>query len=276
MAKSQQRRSKNGTGAGMGVDASGGPVVDPTSNVLDLVDAAVKRTDDIMDLHGRVSHEQFRRLEEALGYQDRIAVLRAEFAKEIGTMESKRIDSIRSVDVANAAATAAQLLSAVTTLATTAQATAETLRNQVAATAAAVASQTERVVNPIIERIALLEKSSYTGQGRSTMQDPAFSELVAEMRKMSSNSDERRGRSSVADPAQTQALLDMKQLLLAQAASGGQRQGVDDSKKFITWILATALAILAAYTFTQSSRPQTAPVYVSPPATTNVPPQVPR
>jgi hypothetical protein len=156
-------------GRGPAVDAAGVPVIDPSKNVLDLVEAAIKRLDDMGELRARVADGEIRRMED-------LAELRAEHYKEIRHLESDRLDKIRSVDVANAAATAAQLLSAVTTLATTQQATAETLRNQVAATASAVASQTERVINPIIERLSLLERATAqtSGKGEGLSQGAAI------------------------------------------------------------------------------------------------------
>jgi hypothetical protein len=159
-------------------------VLDPTENVKALTEAANLRQDDLRDLYMKLVEEKVGRVNDSILTSDKISSLRSDHYKEIRHMESDRVDKIRSVDVANAAATATQLLSAVTTLATTAQATAETLRNQVAATAAAVASQTERVVNPILERVALLEKSSYTGAGKQAYQDPMMMELVAKMNSL--------------------------------------------------------------------------------------------
>lgn len=182
---------------GVPVDAYGGPTVDPTRNVLGHVAAAVLRIDDMAELRAQLVDEKIYRMEREWVHQDKFAILRAEHSKEIRHMESERVNSIRSVDVQNAAATAAQLLSAVTTLATTAQATAETLRNQVAATAAAVASQTERVMNPVVERIALLEKAQYTGAGKAGVADPLYDRLttaVEALSKMQSvGAGERRG-----------------------------------------------------------------------------------
>jgi hypothetical protein len=152
---------------GIGVDAHGNEVIDPTANVLSLVDAAVTRIDDMADLRAKLSDEQVKRLEAEGRHLEEIAKLRAEYSKDTRHLEADRLDKIRSVDVANAAATAAQLLSAVTTLATTQQATAETLRNQVASTATAVANQTERVINPIIERLSLLERATAATSGKS-------------------------------------------------------------------------------------------------------------
>ena len=161
--------------------------IDPTANVIATLKAAVERLDDLRALNNK-------RLAEGMKHTRVMVKNNAAHQKELRILEADRLDKIRQVDVSNAAATAAQLLSAVQTLASTAQATAETLRNQVAATAAAVASQTERVVNPIIERIALLEKSSYTGQGKQAVSDPAMADLVGEMRKLTAAGSESAGK----------------------------------------------------------------------------------
>lgn len=163
---------------GGATDSANRPVVDPTANVQSLTEASNKRQDDLREAQEKYFASEIAHLNET-------AVLRAEHNAEMRRMEADRVDKIRSVDVANAAATAAQLVGAVNTLATTASATAETLRNQVAATAAAVASQTERVLGPIIERLTTLEKSNNFVQGRATVSDPALADLVIEIRKLS-------------------------------------------------------------------------------------------
>ncbi len=259
-------RTRGGGGAGLPVDFSGGPTVDPTENVKDLSEALSQRQDDLRESNNKYLDARLDGMENMAilrsSHNSEIMALRAEFYKEIRHMESDRVDKIRSVDVANAAATAAQLLSAVTTLATTAQATAETLRNQVAATAAAVASQTERVVNPIIERLALLEKSSNFGQGRAELANPALSEAVIEMRKLASGIYERRGHDAVADPALTATLASLASgqqamavaiggLKTTDATASGRQQGVGDSRQMLTWFLGIVIALIGLYTFTQ-------------------------
>lgn len=193
MSKPSRPGRRQGPSNGMAVDALGAIAYDPSENVKDLMDASVQALMERQNLLADICDEKIKRLESEVGNADKMAILRASHNTEIRHMESDRVDKIRSVDVANAAATAAQLLSAVTTLASTAQATAETLRNQVAATAAAVASQTERIINPIVERVAVLEKSSYRGEGRSTLADPAMDALVTEMKKISGGADRRSG-----------------------------------------------------------------------------------
>jgi hypothetical protein len=167
------RQNRRASGApGIPVDSSGGATIDPTKNVLDLVGAAVLRLSDMMQLQAKLTDEKILRMEREYVHQEKMAERERAFSAEIRKMESDRVDKIRSVDVANAAATAAQLLSAVNNLAVTADRTAETLRNQVAATAQAAAANLGALINPVIERVAILEKTAYTGLGKSSFADP--------------------------------------------------------------------------------------------------------
>jgi hypothetical protein len=169
---------------GLGVDSTGGPVIDPTDNVKSLMEASVKSLTREAELLAQLADEKIVRMERELIQQEKVANLRAEHEKEIRKMESDRVNSIRSVDVANAAATATQLLTAVNNYAAAQQATAETLRNQVASTAAAAIASQSALINPIVERVAVLEKTSYTGAGKQAVTDPAMADLVMEMRKL--------------------------------------------------------------------------------------------
>ena len=130
----------DGGAPGVGVDAAGNPVRDPTANVLDLVDAAVKRLDDL--------REQDRQHEKIL------ADLRHMYEKELREAESARIDAIRAVDVA-----------AVQRASDVAGVTAETLRANVAATAAAAATALATALEPILKSIADLQRAQWEQQG---------------------------------------------------------------------------------------------------------------
>lgn len=163
--------------AGVGVDAHGGAVIDPTANVIALTDAAVTRLDDLAFLQAQLVDEKIKRLEIAAIYTDKIAVLRAEHTKEMRESESKRLDAVRATDVAAVSTAATQAQAAITALASTATSTAETLRNQVASTALTIANQTDRIVSPILDRIATLEKLSYTGLGKQAVVDPQMERL---------------------------------------------------------------------------------------------------
>lgn len=168
---------------GMAVDSAGNVAYDPSANVQALNEASSKRQDDLRRVERELVAEKTKRIEDIAALQARhneetTARIEAHI-KEIRALDSDRLEKVRQVDQLNAAQMAQQLLAAVQTLATTSQATAETLRNQVSATAAAVAAQNERVVNPIIERLSVLERSSYKGEGRQALADPQMERLAA-------------------------------------------------------------------------------------------------
>jgi hypothetical protein len=75
----------NETKAGMGVDNKGNPVIDPTANVLQLVEAAVKRINDL--------HEQELEFNEKIRQED---VKRQDDLRE---KDIKRLDDLRAVQV---------------------------------------------------------------------------------------------------------------------------------------------------------------------------------
>lgn len=130
----------------MDSDRSGGPVVDPTANVIALIEAATARQDDLRE-------ETTKRIDAGLIHQQELAKVRDECArdmadirerhsKEIRTLESDRLDKIRQVDVLAGNTASDRSLIAIQTLATSQAAAAETLRSMVTTTAATIATQT--------------------------------------------------------------------------------------------------------------------------------------
>jgi hypothetical protein len=171
------RKVRRPSGVGLGVDASGNPVIDPTENVISLTEAANKRQDDLREAQDKYTTAEIRHLQQ-------IGALRAEHAREIREMESRRLDAIRQVDVNAVKTEADRALAAIQTLAATTTVNAETLRNALTATAAAIAKQTSDTVSQITERIAALEKSSYEGSGKARVADPMMAEMVLELKSL--------------------------------------------------------------------------------------------
>lgn len=142
---------------------------DPTQNVLDLVQAAVLRQDDLR----QAEKEHLRELLALRGEQgdnDRrhikdMVALRAEYDADLREAEAKRIDAIRAVDVAAVAAAAAVQTTQASTLATQVATSAEALRNQVAAAASAQTVALAAALEPIIKDIADLRRAQYEAQG---------------------------------------------------------------------------------------------------------------
>ncbi|HEY9371520.1 hypothetical protein [Streptomyces sp.] len=131
------------TEPGPAVDTHGNPVLDPTKNVLDLVDAAVKRLDDLRSMEAQHSRE--------------MAQMRAEYEDKLRLAETARIDAIRSVDQ-SAVQRAAEV-----------QATqAGALATQVVATADAFRVSLAGALEPITKDIADLRKTQYEQAGQRT------------------------------------------------------------------------------------------------------------
>jgi hypothetical protein len=150
---------------GPGVDAEGRPVIDPTANVLAILETAVKRIDDLreaeirrLDAVHNASHKRNDDLR-LLEFQciREVADLRAHYDEQLRKAESDRIDAIRAVDVGN-----------VQRAAEVAAAQAETLRNQVAAAAGASQTSLAAALDPIQKDIADLRRAQYEAQGQKT------------------------------------------------------------------------------------------------------------
>jgi hypothetical protein len=193
---------------GIGIDSTGRTVIDPTKNVLDLVEQAIKRQDDLrtrletsMDARlkliaeiSAIRSEHDRELLRAnTDKLDAEARLRAEFATAFAATEKARVDAIRQVDKAAvdqagsvATQTASNLAKAQTESAAVLSAqvstSAEALRNLVATTAAESNRNIQQQFSAISTRIAALEQGSAQGVGERKFSDPAVASLAEQVR----------------------------------------------------------------------------------------------
>jgi hypothetical protein len=145
VAEPDDRRRPNGTLADR---------ADPTKNVLDLVEAAILRQDDL-----RMAGERHIR---------EVAELRADYEDKLRKAETARIDAIRAVDVGAVNRAAEVAATAATTLAAQVDVSAETLRNQVAAAASAQTVALAAALEPVQKDIADLRRAQYEAQGQKT------------------------------------------------------------------------------------------------------------
>jgi hypothetical protein len=137
---------------GPAIDSYGLPVVDPTENVLALVEAAVKRQDDLRYLESEHIREVMR--------------LRASFTERWQQQEAARIDAIRAVDITAVSRAAEVSATQTMTLATQVASAAEAMRVQVAAAAVAAANNLTTALAPIQLAVNELRKSQYEMQGQ--------------------------------------------------------------------------------------------------------------
>lgn len=175
-------------------------VVDPTENVIALVEANAKAASDLREADNKFAGSQHAHLKE-------VASLRARHAAELRASDLNAQEKTRQVDVLASAASAATLATAVQALAATADRNAENIRNQMNATAAAIAkqtadaqtatqAQTDNLMRGINERLTSLERSSNLGAGRQSVADPQIENLIVEMRKLTAGADTSSGKSA--------------------------------------------------------------------------------
>lgn len=186
-----------------GVESGGRPIVDPTKNVLDLVEAANKRQDDLRSLTKELFDAQIANIKE-------IAALRAAHAETLRVSDLNGLAKTREVDVNTANASAAALATAVTALQSASDKNAEAIRNQmnsdraalakqVTDTAATVSAANDNAMRDVNNRIAELQKSNYQGAGRSSVADPMMAEWMTEMRALVKGQDRSTGKSEGMD-----------------------------------------------------------------------------
>jgi len=152
VAPQRARRVLGGGSMGPSVDRLGAPVIDPTENVLALVEAAVRRQDDL-----RVQESQHVR--EIMG-------LRAQFDTEYRNQESNRVNAIRAVDVAAVVRAAEVANLQATTLATQVATAAEATRGAMVTMANNFNTALASSIAPLQEAINDLRRTQYEQQGQ--------------------------------------------------------------------------------------------------------------
>lgn len=132
---------------GVASDASGGPIIDPTKNVLDLVAAETKYQDGMRELTSKIVEVELK------GIRQEIKNFKA-YSHELAEAERKRIDAIRAVDVGAVAVDKA-----------VAETRASTLAKQVTDAAVAQSIALKAETDPIRKDIGDLRQSQYTIAG---------------------------------------------------------------------------------------------------------------
>ncbi len=203
-------KEQNGRPTGIGVDSSGGPLVDPTKNVLDLVEARgvaaanLRKSDKEIvkisiknlrkDLRGRNKHI-LAIIQLRAEFQSEVVKLQAEHRTAMAKAEADRLNSIRQVDREEVAKTAVAANTAITTLASTTLNMADTLRKEVANTAIAQENRFGTFVNDVTKRLSAIELSQSEGKGKGARDEPAFERMSSLVEKFVANQQTTTGKS---------------------------------------------------------------------------------
>lgn len=129
-------------------------IIDPTKNVTAVLEAAVKRIDDLRNINRELVDSKVDHLKE-------MADIRAEYDSRLREAESKRIDAIRAVDVAAVASTARDAAIVASTLAGQVSTSADTLRSQVELTKTAAAAALATALQPIQRDVSELRDNQF-------------------------------------------------------------------------------------------------------------------
>jgi hypothetical protein len=171
---------------GIATDAGGGPVIDPTANVIALNEAANKRQDDLREANNRWIRAELKN-------QKLLLRIQAHHAKDLAEKESARLDSIRQVDEVTKTAAQAQNSLAISTLAKQTTDIATTLSTQVQTTAQAAEARRQADTAEITKRVSALELALSASVGKSTVADPALAELASAVKALLSKESVRTG-----------------------------------------------------------------------------------
>jgi len=263
------RRSGSGSGSGIGIDALGGPVIDPTENVRELFEAGSTRQDDLRLSERRLQEEKILRIETGMRWLQHEVKIRADHQRDLDTLEAKRLDAVRSVDQLAVKTEADRSAAAITALANAAATTAETLRSAVNTSATNLATQLDRTVTAITERIAALEKSSYTGAGKQAVADPMMEQLIQEMRSLTAQRAADMGKAAVVDPRMSELMTTVRENTARLQSGTGKSEGMDSMWKLLVAGVGLLVALNALGVFNRTATaPTPAPqvIYVPAPA----------
>lgn len=157
---------------GIPVDVSGGPTIDPTRNVLDLVAAQVVRLNDLADERQKLADSKIQCLKDVqalqAAHQSQMAAMRTSYEAELREKETARLDAIRAVDVAAVQQAAAVAEVRASVLAAQVTSTSDAMRAQVAAAQVSAEAKLTQALEPLQAAIAQLNQSMYQLAGQRT------------------------------------------------------------------------------------------------------------
>jgi hypothetical protein len=146
--------------------------IDPTANVLKLVESSIKRLDDL----SANDNASFR---EVISLNKEILNLHIAYQKELRVVESARLDAIRTVDAGALALANEKAAAQASLLATQLQQYDERSRNLQATTATTIATQFTNTISPIVERLGALEKFQYGNMGTTQGKEQMSKSIIA-------------------------------------------------------------------------------------------------
>ncbi len=165
---------------GEGIDAAGGPVIDPTKNVLDLVRAEPAKRDEQRISDQALFGAKFQTIEANLAATREASRSQEMLQNWMRDAESKRFDQLSNLRQFYETRIA------------------EMLKTSVESTSTLVSTQLVGIQTTFNDRVAKLEQFRYESSGRTSIQDPATADVLRDMalaiRGLSGNERQQQGR----------------------------------------------------------------------------------
>lgn len=200
------------------------PVIDPTANVISLVQANKVAADELNAMRDRYIEARIDTVRESLRWMERLSDVHQRHDYALHKAEAGRLDALRQNDREDVKVLAAQTAAKADALQNQLSVTATTLQSQVLTTAETLAKTIAADQSEQNKRLSAIERQQAEGMGKATVESPMMAELVAET----------------------------KALRLAMAGTIGQTQGAKETKveqrdnsKYIIAVIGLLLAILA-------------------------------
>jgi hypothetical protein len=156
---------------GIGVDAAGGQVVDPTKNVADLVKAGEARHVELRNADQRFLDAQLKSLEKEQDFARAANYKLTTFAREAGEKLEAALRHAETDRINELAGTRKEYENTIRDM----------LAKSVETTSMLVSNQLLQIQATFNERVSKLEAFQFTQAGRSSVADPALSAALAEM-----------------------------------------------------------------------------------------------
>jgi hypothetical protein len=200
VAAPRQTRRRKQNGSGRGVDSSGGPVIDPTENVLALVQVEKEHAQELRAADQRLNEE----LRQA-DYRLNRAVFEGEVRYQDGmrNAESRRQNDIITLKQTYDDKVSAILTAQVTTTSDLISTQLDKVTDNLSKQISAAADQARTLMGTLSDRIGTLEQSRWEVAGRASVQDPAtaaaLKKLNSTINGLGTSRDEGRGATVGAD-----------------------------------------------------------------------------
>ena len=218
-----------GTGTGIGIDRYGGGVVDPTANVIALVEAETRHAKEIRELENQ-RQDELREAESRR--QDELRIAEQAHQEAMASLKQgsdKQMSDVLTVQVKTTSDLISKQLEKETA----------SLANQFQAAAA----QLSALITTLSERIGRLEQSRWEVTGKTSVSDPA----TADSLRMMSNSISALTNNTNESMVKVTATMSeaIAKLNIKNASSSGHDAGTQDSSARIYAIVMAVVAVAA-------------------------------